>query len=74
MPLKIGLNPPRALLYERIENRTHAMLDRGWRAEVESLLASSKAPRLAAAAVPILAYWPRYWPRPACAARRLACP
>jgi tRNA dimethylallyltransferase len=54
IPLKIGLNPPRALLYERIENRTHAMLDRGWRAEVESLLASSKAPRPAAAAVPIL--------------------
>jgi tRNA dimethylallyltransferase len=54
MPLKIGLNPPRALLYERIEKRTHAMLDRGWRGEVESLLASSKAPRQATAAVPIL--------------------
>ena len=53
MPLKIGLNPARALLYERIENRTHAMLDRGWRAEVESLLASSKTPRPPAAAIPI---------------------
>lgn len=54
IPLKIGLNPPRPLLYKRIENRTHAMVDRGWRAEVESLLASSKAPRPPAAAVPIL--------------------
>jgi tRNA dimethylallyltransferase len=54
VPLKIGLNPPRALLYQRIENRTHAMLDRGWRAEVQSLLVSSKEPRPHAAAMPNL--------------------
>ena len=53
VPLKIGLNPPRTLLYERIEKRTCAMLDRGWRAEVESLLASSKAPNSHSAATPI---------------------
>ena len=37
-PLKIGLNPPRALLYEHIESRVHAMLARGWRDEVAASL------------------------------------
>jgi tRNA dimethylallyltransferase len=37
-PLKIGLNPPRALLYEHIESRVHAMLARGWRDEVAALI------------------------------------
>jgi tRNA dimethylallyltransferase len=41
-PLKIGLNPPRALLYERIEKRVHTMLAQGWRAEVAALLASTQ--------------------------------
>jgi tRNA dimethylallyltransferase len=37
-PLKIGLNPPRALLYARIEGRVQAMLARGWRDEVAALI------------------------------------
>ena len=37
--LKIGLNPPRQALYERIENRVRSMLDRGWSKEVAALLA-----------------------------------
>jgi tRNA dimethylallyltransferase len=37
-PIKIGLQPPRAALYERIERRTHTMLERGWLAEVAGLL------------------------------------
>ena len=37
-PLKIGLNPPRPELRERIERRVHTMLERGWAAEVEALL------------------------------------
>ncbi len=37
-PLKIGLHPPRALLYQRIEKRVHAMLARGWRDEVAALI------------------------------------
>jgi tRNA dimethylallyltransferase len=36
--LKIGLNPPRQALYERIEKRVHLMLDRGWSKEVAALL------------------------------------
>jgi tRNA dimethylallyltransferase len=39
-PLKIGLNPPREKLVERIHSRTDAMLDGGWLEEVKSLLAS----------------------------------
>jgi tRNA dimethylallyltransferase len=39
-PIKIGLAPPRAALYDRIEKRTHAMLDRGWLNEVAGLLQS----------------------------------
>ena len=38
--LKIGLNPPRDQLIERIHSRTDAMLERGWLEEVESLLTS----------------------------------
>ena len=39
-PIKIGLQPPRAALYERIERRTRTMLDRGWLDEVAGLVAS----------------------------------
>jgi tRNA dimethylallyltransferase len=42
--LKIGLNPPRQALYERIEKRVHLMLDHGWSEEVAALLAEG-APR-----------------------------
>ena len=38
--LKIGLNPPRDQLIERIHSRTDAMLERGWLEEVKSLLTS----------------------------------
>jgi tRNA dimethylallyltransferase len=37
--LKIGLNPLRHALYERIERRVHLMLDQGWREEVAALVA-----------------------------------
>jgi len=37
-PIKIGLQPPRAALYERIERRVHTMLDRGWLDEVAGLI------------------------------------
>lgn len=37
-PIKIGLQPPRAALYDRIEQRTHAMLQRGWLEEVAGLV------------------------------------
>lgn len=37
-PIKIGLLPPRAALYDRIERRTSAMLDRGWLEEVAGLV------------------------------------
>jgi tRNA dimethylallyltransferase len=39
-PVKIGLQPQRAALYERIEQRTRTMLERGWLAEVARLVAS----------------------------------
>lgn len=39
-PCKIGLNPPRELLYKRINSRTDSMLERGWLAEVQRLLGS----------------------------------
>jgi len=38
--LKIGLNPPRDRLIERIHSRTDAMLESGWLEEVKSLIAS----------------------------------
>jgi len=37
-PIKIGLQPPRAALYDRIESRLHGMLDRGWLNEVAHLM------------------------------------
>jgi tRNA dimethylallyltransferase len=37
--VKIGLNPPRDQLVERIHSRTDAMLERGWLEEVKGLLA-----------------------------------
>jgi len=37
-PIKIGLQPPRAVLYDRIERRTRTMLDRGWLDEVAGLV------------------------------------
>jgi len=40
--LKIGLNPPRAMLYERIETRVHTMLQQGWCDEVAALIAFSR--------------------------------
>jgi tRNA dimethylallyltransferase len=39
VPVKIGLMPPRAALYERIQRRTQAMLEAGWLEEVRGLLA-----------------------------------
>ena len=39
-PIKIGLQPPRAALYERIERRVHTMLERGWLEEVAGLVRS----------------------------------
>lgn len=41
---KIGLNPLRQALYERIEKRVLAMLDRGWDQEVEALIAAGAPP------------------------------
>lgn len=37
--LKIGLNPPRQALYQRIERRVQFMLDHGWSEEVAALIA-----------------------------------
>jgi tRNA dimethylallyltransferase len=39
-PIKIGLQPARAALYERIERRVNTMLDRGWLDEVSRLVRS----------------------------------
>jgi tRNA dimethylallyltransferase len=39
-PIKIGLQPPRAALYARIEGRTRKMLERGWLEEVAHLVRS----------------------------------
>jgi tRNA dimethylallyltransferase len=36
-PVKVGLNPPRQALYERIHQRVHAMLAAGWLDEVRHL-------------------------------------
>ena len=40
IPIKIGLMPARAELYQRIDQRVHAMLGAGWLEEVRSLLAA----------------------------------
>lgn len=37
-PIKIGLQPPRGALYDRIEKRVQTMLDRGWLEEVAGLV------------------------------------
>jgi tRNA dimethylallyltransferase len=37
-PIKVGLQPPRAALYDRIERRTRTMLERGWLDEVVGLV------------------------------------
>ncbi|MFZ0910138.1 MAG: tRNA (adenosine(37)-N6)-dimethylallyltransferase MiaA [Candidatus Acidiferrales bacterium] len=42
--VKIGLRPPRAALYARIERRVHEMFDAGWLAEVRELLRSGVSP------------------------------
>jgi tRNA dimethylallyltransferase len=39
-PIKIGLQPPRAALYDRVERRVQTMLDRGWLNEVANLVRS----------------------------------
>jgi tRNA dimethylallyltransferase len=39
-PIKIGLSPPRAALYARIEQRVRTMLNRGWLEEVAALVDS----------------------------------
>jgi tRNA dimethylallyltransferase len=38
--LRIGLNPPRAALFARIEARFERMIERGWLAEVDALMRS----------------------------------
>lgn len=40
LPIRIGLMPARAELYQRINQRVHAMLEAGWLEEVRSLLAA----------------------------------
>ena len=42
--IKIGLMPPRAALYDRIERRVGAMLESGWLDEVRSLLGQGIVP------------------------------
>ncbi|HXN64880.1 MAG TPA: tRNA (adenosine(37)-N6)-dimethylallyltransferase MiaA [Candidatus Acidoferrales bacterium] len=42
-PIKIGLNPPRTALYERIERRTVEMIENGWIEEVKALVAHGAA-------------------------------
>ena len=37
-PIKIGLLPPRELLHEHIAHRVHGMIERGWLAEVATLM------------------------------------
>ena len=39
-PIRIGLAPPRAALYDRIEGRVRTMLERGWLEEVTKLVRS----------------------------------
>jgi tRNA dimethylallyltransferase len=43
-PIKIGLQPPRVALYDRIERRVRAMLERGWLEEVARLIRSGVPP------------------------------
>jgi tRNA dimethylallyltransferase len=46
--LQLGLNPPRPLLYERIEQRIQGMLDEGWLEEVRALRAQGYGSELKA--------------------------
>jgi tRNA dimethylallyltransferase len=39
-PIKLGLQPPREMLYERIHSRTESMLAHGWLKEVRTLMNS----------------------------------
>ncbi|MGH9678372.1 MAG: tRNA (adenosine(37)-N6)-dimethylallyltransferase MiaA, partial [Candidatus Acidiferrales bacterium] len=43
-PIKIGLQPQRAALYDRIERRVHTMIDRGWLEEVAGLIRRGVGP------------------------------
>ncbi len=43
-PIKIGLQPPRSALYERIERRVRTMLEHGWLEEVAGLVRSGIPP------------------------------
>jgi tRNA dimethylallyltransferase len=44
LPIKIGLDPPRGLLYSRLNDRARAMFDRGLVEEARSLLAAGVSP------------------------------
>jgi tRNA dimethylallyltransferase len=43
-PIRVGLQPPRAALYTRIDKRVESMLDAGWLDEVRRLLESGLDP------------------------------
>jgi tRNA dimethylallyltransferase len=43
-PIRVGLDPPRVALRERIAARTRAMLERGWMVEIDALLARGISP------------------------------
>jgi tRNA dimethylallyltransferase len=43
--IKVGLHPQRTALYERIDRRTHEMLEQGWLEEVRKLLAAGVSPQ-----------------------------
>ena len=43
-PIKIGLDPPREALRERIANRVHRMIEQGWLAEVSALMRGGTPP------------------------------
>ncbi|MEO1083532.1 MAG: tRNA (adenosine(37)-N6)-dimethylallyltransferase MiaA [Acidobacteriota bacterium] len=42
---KLGLTVPRAILYDRIADRIHQMIERGWLAEIEMMLKRGTDPR-----------------------------
>jgi tRNA dimethylallyltransferase len=44
LQIKIGIQPPRELLHQRIERRVHQMIERGWVAEVAELLQCDTSP------------------------------
>jgi tRNA dimethylallyltransferase len=43
-PIKIGLDPPREALRERVANRVHRMIEQGWPAEVSALMRGGTPP------------------------------